>query len=705
MMDDDRNRQYLDEIGLVLMKELEEAVAWRKPYEQRMLDAKKQVMDGTVDLSINRGTKGAGGTMSTEIRLHERGSDNITAAIWRKTKARISNMLFGTDEPHADIEPSPKAEPSAFGIQPGEPFDASVVEAAAEAMELTIKDRLAEADYAKHGRAVISDGTEVGTGVLYGPYPKEVVQKIGTTQRLPDGRAVMMFELKKKTVSSLTHLDWRRFYPKPARNMAECDGVFLLDLMTKRSFSKLAEDPTYDAAQIKRILSDEVVNKNAAFMKELSESQTGESSLTIKGKYPVFRYIGSIPDKCVKIMCGEEHDGESVFMDGEIVMCQGIIIKSVPRDGEDRLPFHVYNYVKDPNSIFGFGVPHDIAHDQHDANLSWANMKLNARGSSYPIITWNSALMNSEKGAVDWPIQGPIDVDSSDVSKVVSVQTVPSTIGDITMVYERAKQNALEHSMVQSMEQDAPSNPQIGVQMFAMMKIEQNIVTADAAVNWDDSITKPMLQSFIDYELFNGDDPATKGAFDVVPRAVTHLLTKDIQVQQAMQLMQVADHPKNTAFYKRYELNKILVSRTSLPTDQIMNTEDEAKAIQEQEAQQPNPEIMKLEIQERIENMKAANDLEIAKLKAQSDQLVAQMGLEAASIKAASDEVMTQAEQDSRVRIASVTAESKTFIEQQKLSVKQQENAAKTTLEAEKLASKEMGDMLEVKVEKTPRLA
>ena len=114
---------------------------------------------------------------------------------------------------------------------------------------------------------------------------------------------------------------------------------------------------------------------------------------------------------------------------------------------------------------------------------------------------------------------------------------------------------------------------------------------------------------------------------------------------------------------------------------------------------------MKLEVQERIETMKAQNELEIAKLKAQSEQLVAQMSLEAASIKAASDETMTAAEQDSRKRIAELTLQSKAFNESMKDQREREKDAAKLALEAEKLASKEAGDMLEVQVENTPRLA
>lgn len=679
-------RKTLDEFGDALTNDLADAISWRAKYEQRWIEAERQYNDGRTALS---GVKMTGGVWNPEtLPPHQRATDNITKPITRKIDARTCNMLFGTDESQFDIEASAKSGMGAFLTDP---------ELAAEAMEKKISGQLSSSNYATHGRSAIRDGDKVGTGVIYGPFPKLVTERIGNSTTTQDGSAVTMFTLETKTVAAVERLDYRRFYPRPARNMKECEGVFILDLMTRKQVEKLKEDSSFDPEQLDLILADEKPKYDKLF-ESPALSPGGEMSPTMKDKYPFWKYYGPVKTKCICAL-NEGYEDEKATIDAEVWMCQGIVPKVVPRDGEERLPFHVYNYQEDTESIFGFGVPHELANDQFDVDYAWAQMKLNAAASAMPIVGIIKAMLDSENGAMAWPPRRPIDFVGDDLSKAIQMMVIPSTIGDISIIYDRAKNNASEHAMVQSIEESAPARADIGAAMFAMLKIEQNIVTANAAVAWDDQITKPLIEAFIDFELAYGKDPATKGAYDVVPRAATHLLTKDIQQQQAMQALALSDNPANAPFYKRYELNKIVISRSNLPVDQIMNTKEEAEAIQQQQAQQPNPEIMKLEMQKEIETLKAANELEIAKIKANTDLMVAEAQLEAASIKAASDEFMNSQEVDSRARIADLSARLKAATEQTKDQREREKTAAHTALEAEKLASKEMGDALEVKYE------
>ena len=680
-----QRRQMLDEFGDALKKDLQEAVQWRRPFEQRWIEAERQYNDGRTHLSDAQKTVGGTYASPNTLPPHQRATDNITKPIVRKMDARTRNMLFGTDETQFDIEVNARNGMGSFTTDP---------ELAAETMEKTIGGQLAASSYPTHGRAVLHDGHKVGTGIIFGPFPKIVTEKIGTTAMALDGRPVTTFEYKEKKTAGAVRLDFRRFYPKPARNMEECTGAFMLDLMTRKQLEKLKKDPNCDEGQLDRILEDKAPQFDSLF-ETPAMSANGEMLATMKDKYPFWKFFGPVETKNITALNAEYQD-EKATVDAEVWMCQGVVVKVVPRDGEDRLPFHVYNYQKDPESIFGFGVPHELANDQFDVDLAWGSMKLNAMASAMPIVGIIKSYIDDENGQMSWPPRKPIYFTGDDLSKAIQMLAIPNNTQAITEIYDRAKSNAENHAMVQSIEQDAPARADVGAAMFAMLKIDQNIVTADVAVNWDDNITKPLVEAMIDFELAYGDDPANKGAFDVIPKAATHLLTKDIQAQQAMQVLALADNPANTPFYKRYELNKIVVSRTNIPADQVMNTKEEAEAIQQQQAEQPNPEMMKLEIQERIETMKAQNDLQIAQLKAQSDQLVAQMTLEAASIKAASDEVMTAQEQDSRNRIAALTLQSKAFAEELKDSREREKNASKVALEAEKLASNEAKVQIEL---------
>ena len=700
-----QEKEFLDRYGNALTIDLNEAISWRKPYEQRWIEAETQLRTGRT--TVIAGTKEQGGFSNTSVPSHQKATDNITKPITRTIVARISNMLFGTDETQFDIEPSPRSTADQFAAKPvpEQGIDlVTIADEAAEAMENLVKDQLAEASFATAGRVAIKDGAEVGTGVLYGPFPKMIRERIGRVQQLDDGSTIMMFEYREKIAPSVVRLDFRRFYPRPCRTIIECEGVFVLDLMTAKQLEMLKSDPTFSAPQIDMVLDDKAGPKHSPLFDSPVMSQSGGVALTVKGKYPVWTYYGSIKKKAVQILGRDPMDPpedcrESDTVDGEVHFCQGVTIKAVLREDSERLPFHVYNYIDDPESIFGFGSPHELTDDQYDVSLAWEAMKLNARASAMPITGISAKYLSGEGGSISWPPTKPIQFDGDDIRKAIQITTIPSTIGDISQIYDRAKANANAHSMVPSMDEGMPADVRMGASMFAMLKIEQNIVTASAATKWDDRVTKPLIEAFIDFNLAYSEDDTVKGAFDVVPKAASHLLTKDIQAQQAMQILTLADNPANAPFFKRYDLVKMVVSRSNLMTDQVMVSKAEAEEAQQAQAQQPNPEMLKLEMQKSIEEMKANNSLQIAQIKAQSEQLASQMTLEAASIKAASDETLTAQELDSRARIASLTNESKQFAETLKDQRERAKDASKTALKAEEIAQKESKLAAEIELE------
>lgn len=704
-LEDTERRDYLDKYGTALEKDKDAAIEWRTTYEQRWLEAERQLRDGTTRLS---GTKDAGGYMSTPTDKpeHQRATDNITKPIARKIIARIVNMLFGTDEQQADIVPSPVTKPTPTMLEGIDPNDPELklklsqkADRAAAAMEKQIKDYLAEADYSTQGRLCIKDACEVGTGVLHGPFPKVVNKKVSTTTQDEAGNPVTTFIMEASIVPSVIRLDYRRFYPKPCRKMSECEGVFLLDLMTPKQVKKLAESPGFDAEQIARLL--ELPPNPGILNDKANVSESGDTKAVLKGKYPIWKFTGSIDTKCLNYLDSSQK-AEQDTVDGEVWFCQGITLKAVPSD-DDAVQFHVFNYSVDPDSVFGWGVPHDIANDQYDRNLAWSAVKLNSMAAAYPIVGVVKGAFDTENGVLSYPFRKPILLRSGtdDINKVLQITTVPNTSESAMLVYTQSGQNAENHAMVQPMEQSPNADVKMGAAMFAMMRIEDNIIQSDAAKNWDDSITKPLFRSFIDFELAYGTNKEAKWAFDVVPKASSHLLTKDINAQQGMQVIQMAQNPAIAPFFRMYELTKMVIDQTNLDADIVMVTKEEAQAIQEQQAQQPNPEMMKIEAQKAVEQMKIDGEMQVAQLKMQNDQLVARMNLEAASIKAASDQFNTQAEAQVRQNIAALDAESKALVEGAKDSRERDKTAAELQLKADTLNQERAKTLLEIAAEGT----
>ena len=691
----------LDDIGLKLEKWKDEAVAWKSNYETRIAEARRQYQDGTTRL--NQDSKS--GNNRTVEPEYKRAVDNITKTKVRKGSARIGDMIFPTNDNNYSIEPSPVPTPSPLapmqeGIDPNTagPAISDAADESAEEMETQIKDYLDELNYAAVGRMVIDDGCLVGTGVLHGPFPKKIIE---TASKVDPVTGFTEFVTQEKIVPWAEHVPLDDFFPQPAKTMDECGHVFRLYMMTKQQVFDLIGEG-FDNDQVRKLLAMEPDAGSLA----MRPAQGAGVRATLAGRYPVWKYTGTVPVDCLAYFGIDVGTDELTFREGTVWFSQGITLKAAMSDIKG-LPYYVWNYEKDPESLFGWGIPHACMNDQYDANLMWAAAKLNGFQSAFPQVGILKSAYKTESGTAEYPSMKPFLLEGEDINRVIQFSTIPSTIADVMMLYNQAKSNADEHTMMPMIDGGVSDNVnlQAGAAVMAMTQAGNNIIQRYSAKSWDDQITVKFIKQMIDFELLYGQNPKCKGTFDVIPKASSHLLVKDMKVQQLMQLLAMADSPANSTLFKRREIIEDIVHAMDSPAKKYLNTKDEEAALQQQAAEQPNPEMMKLEVQERIETMKAQNDLEIAKLKAQSDQLVAQMSLEAASIKAASDEVMTAAEQDSRKRIAELTLQSKAFNESMKDQREREKDAAKLALEAEKLASKEAGDMLEVEVEDTPRLA
>ena len=683
MMEQDTS--HLDDLGSKLEAEKEEAVSWRTPYEQRWLDAEKQIREGYTKLSE---------TKDIRTKQPHQIADNITKQKVRTISARIGDMLFPTNDSNFSIENSPIPALSPIAQTPGAEQDAAakqqLAEQSAEQMEQTVKDYLDECNFAAQGRLAIDDGCGPGTGVIKGPFPKKVKHKATNTVQTPAG-PVSSIVYEEKIAPHGSHVELRNFFPYPARNMRECPKVFELHLYTKQQAAKLADEPGFNKEQVNALLQSEP---------ELGAlvSRPCVDAAVMKDRYSIWEYHGPIPKGCLSYFGVEVSDDDKLtVVNGEVWFCQGVVLKAVLSDVE-RPPYYTWSYEKDPNSIFGYGVPHTIEHDQHAANIAWSAMLLNATQSAFPITSIAKGAYTVEAGDEKWPPRRPVIVNAPDMDlgKVIQFTVVPSTLDTTSVIYERAKQNADEHSMLPVMAQGEPSNAVPTASGMAMLLNASNVVQRYAAKQWDDEITVPFVGAVVDWELLHGQNPANKGVFDVIPKAASHLLVKDVQLQQSMQLLMLADNPNNAIYFKREDLIRNVVSHLDMPSDQILNSPEEVKALQQQQAQQPNPEAIKAEVEKykadkqfEAAMAKAQSDKEIAQMKANADVLVARMGMQAATIQAASDERMTAEEQATRANIAALDTEAKNYQATLTDQRERQKDATKTTLEATKIVNEQ----------------
>ncbi len=297
-------------------------------------------------------------------------------------EARLSDMLFPTDDKNWGIQPTPVPELTVNAEQaaattaelklkasedPENPDLAAKATAAeaesvklqaqldeakkrAQAMEQEIYDMLKECKYEIQAREVIRDACKLGTGVMKGPVtggkPARSWKKKMQPQVGPDGQPILgqdgqpvmvesnVFELV--TTSDDQPKYWRvdpwHFFPESdACNMAENESVFERHLMNNKELRKLAQDPNFDKDAIRRLLKDTPSSKVPTFVADL-RAITGSNTETLGDRYTVWEYHGPITATQVA-------DLAEMSGDDELMEILGLA------DGEDPDPLKEINAV------------------------------------------------------------------------------------------------------------------------------------------------------------------------------------------------------------------------------------------------------------------------------------------------------------------------------------------------------------------------
>jgi len=127
---------------------------------------------------------------------------------------------------------------------------------------------------------------------------------------------------------------------------------------------------------------------------------------------------------------------------------------------------------------------------------------------------------------------------------------------------------------------------------IAMLLNQSNMGIAMIARDWDDNITRPLLDLFVKWNMRFSEDDECKGDFEVIPKAASYLLVKDIKAQHLQVVTQMALNPAFAPYFHLDKLARKNVEMLDLDVDDLMKTADEIQAEMQQE-QPPDPESIK----------------------------------------------------------------------------------------------------------------
>lgn len=588
---------------------------------------------------------------------------NITRSKTNTWEARLSDMLFPTDEKNWAVLPTPvpdlvmpPAEVAAARQQPmgmvGQPapepaadntravMDAAIARAAL--MEMEIDDQLRECRYNMHAQQVIHDGCKLGTGVMKGPVLARSARRKWDQRPAPVEDDSYAMPSKEWSLASsadpapcFERVDpWSVFPDMSARRPEDAEFWYERHLMNRKELQTLARSPGFLRSEITSLLRSKPTESMPVYLQQVRSITNGAPS-EVDDRYIVWEYRGPIERSKLMDMCDCHHDTMTRDMaeddpldvlQGVVWFCQGYILKfglHVLDSGECL--YSVFNLEKDETSIFGFGVPYLLRDSQSAVSASYRMMFDNAGLSVGPQVVVNRSVITPADG--DWGLTGRKlwyrEASALNSTPPFETFNIPSGQVELNNMIEIAKDFADEETqlpMVARGEPGARASAQSAntVGGLSMLMNSVNVVFRRVVKNYDNDVTTPNIRRIYDWNMqFNNRDEI-KGDYNVDARGSSVLLVREVQSQNLMAIaLQLAPHPIFGRYTNHYKLYRRLIQANMVPADEIVKTEAEVAAeeaaAQAAQANQP-PQQTPDDVKASIAAGKMTADLEIAHL-------------------------------------------------------------------------------------------
>ncbi len=628
-VDEDR----LQMLGFSLARLAQEQVGIRQIVEDRWLEDLERYM-GKYDAATAARLTATGGSKAFV---------NLTRAKASVAEARLSDMLFPSDDKNWGIQPTPvpmlakmardsnqamnnygegMTDDGGAPVSNMDLANQSIQDSLerSRAMEKEINDQLVEARYHSIMRDVIHDACIFGTGIVKAPIVLARQRK--SWQNMGEG--VHQMEMIDEFRPGVEKVNVWDFFPDmAATHVDDANFIFERRYVSKKQLVDLAGNPGYFPEQIRRVIKESPKDisgggeTHVARLRELS----GLSTDLTQGRFEMWEYHGPL-DKDDMACCGFEMEEQDELNVGETVVTfvNNIVIKADlnPLETRDR-PYSVFNYESDDTSMFGFGLPHLVRHEQRIANAAWRMALDNAALTTGGQIVLNREVLIPDDGnwsirpRKTWHVTDP----TVDVRAAFHTHETSSHLDELLAIYSHARNMADDVTALPMLTQGEMGGAPDTASGMSMLLNSSNVVLRRVVKSFDDDVTTPLITRFYDWNMQFNPKEEIKGDFEVDARGSSTLLVKETQTQALVTMMQLAESPVFGPLVKHAELFRKVAQAQHITPNDVIVSDEEIKAMEEAQAQQA--EEPPLEIQ--LKQMELQAKLQIAEMQAKVQML------------------------------------------------------------------------------------
>jgi hypothetical protein len=561
------------------------------------------------------------------------------AMAWARFAAENQQMLLqipdGAPEAQEAIEAQREALSRATETQ-------SIMDEArrrADAMQSEMDDQLQECMYNYECKLMTHDACKLGTGIMKGPVLSTERKRIWRkkTDKQSGFTVHEMVEVEEPRPAFYRVDPWNWFPDMDVSRLSESEKFFERHLLTSSGLKRLATIPGFIKENIRKLIKEKARGTAPTYISELRGITDEGNYDAMKDRYHVWEYYGPIDqedmgyiadytdNEGLRKYAGEVDPLEEINV--TVWFCQGVLLKFGihPLDSGEHL-YSVFNYKKDDHSIFGFGVPHLMAHQQKVLCGAWRMMVDNAGIATAPQIVYNPSIVEPADGdhkiypGKEWLKKSGvapgervfetyhIDIRQAEMERIVemTLQAIDREIGVPTIA--------------EADPGTVPMQTALGISVFSS---EKKVPFKALIQHFDDNVTIPNMRRLFNFNMQFSKKEHIKGDAKIRARGTSTFMLRELQAPAIMtMLLQFANHPVLGPALKIMPMVRLVAQAMLLSQHEVVKSDEQmaadlAAAAQNQ-PEEPSPEEIKLQIAQ----LQAESASQQAQINAESDRYV-----------------------------------------------------------------------------------
>ena len=483
--------------------------------------------------------------------------------------------LFGSKKTKKEevLKPGPAPTPESIQVSPAKE--------AAENMQKLIHDQLEESSSVNEISNAVFEQVLLGTGIIKGPFTYTKALNKWEKDEATGKRVYKPIFVKVPRLEFVSVWD---AYPDPNATCKE-DLLWFIHRhrMNASQMRNLSSMPLFDTEAIATCIKNGPNYTKQSYENSIHSSKEEGSGKDFSDRYEVYEYWGVMgAEEAAEVGLKLPDTGNKL---GEIQInawvCGDQLLRVVVNPFTPaRIPYHIFNYEKNPYSIFGIGVPENMADSQKvmngHARMAIDNLAL-AGGLVFDVD--ETALVAGQDMEI---YNGKIfRRHAGQPGQAVYALKFPNTANENMMMFDKFRQLADESTGLPSY-----SHGQTGVQSMTRTASGMSMLLGAASLNiktvisnLDNQLFRPLGQDFFFWNMqYNEGELPIEGDLEVRAMGTSSLMQKEVRSQRLIMFLQTAmSLPPIAPYVRAQTIIKELAKSLDLDPEEVLNSPEEAQ--------------------------------------------------------------------------------------------------------------------------------